>query len=73
MVRNGLIDYLGQSFKNGPSKICGRQLFKNCTQSILAYFDSYVNGFHEIPTKIKHLLQVFMFNFLFKSGVDEYI
>ena len=28
-------------FKNGPSKICGRQSLKNFTWSILEYFDPY--------------------------------
>ena len=28
-------------FKNGPSKICGRQLLKNFTWSILEYIDSH--------------------------------
>ena len=27
-----------KAFKNGPSKICGRELLKNFTWSILEYF-----------------------------------
>ena len=31
-------------FKNGPSKICGKQPLRNFTWSILEYLDSYVNN-----------------------------
>ena len=31
---------MGQSIKNGPSNICGRQPLKNFTWSILEYLDS---------------------------------
>ena len=30
-------------FKNGPSRICGRQPLKNFTWSILEYFVTYIN------------------------------
>ena len=34
------------NFKNGPSKICGRPLLKNFTQSILEYFVPYQTFVH---------------------------
>ena len=34
-------DIWDKVFKNGPSKICGRQPLKNVTWSILEYFNSY--------------------------------
>ena len=30
---------MGQGFKNGPSKVCGREPLKNFKWSILAYLD----------------------------------
>ena len=34
---------MGQSFKNAPNKICGRQPLKNFTWSILEYFVPYTH------------------------------
>ena len=45
----------GKVFKNGPSKICGRQPLKNFTLSILEYFVSCifkVIGSYRIMTKM---------------------
>ena len=38
------MDICVKVFKNGPSKICGRQPFKNVTWSILEYLDPYIIG-----------------------------
>ena len=35
----------GKVFKNGPNKICGRQLLKNFTWPILEYSDPYVTTY----------------------------
>ena len=41
---------LDRVFKNGPSKLCGRQPLKNFTWPILEYFVSYILG--RILTKL---------------------
>ena len=46
--------YGGKVFKNGPSKICGRQPLKNFTWSILEYFAPYVRMYVCIDYVIKN-------------------
>ena len=43
---------MGQIFKSGPSKICGRQSLKNFTWSTLEYFVPF------IPTKYRKMLDL---------------
>ena len=38
-------------FKNGPSKICGRQPIKNFTWSILEYFVLFIIQCHHLVTQ----------------------
>ena len=41
---NGPSRHMGQTFKNGPSKTCGRQPLKNFTWSILEDLDLYTEN-----------------------------
>ena len=51
-------DKWGRVFKNGPSKICGRQPLKIFTWSILEYFVPFVTGvitvFYSLRQKIEY-------------------
>ena len=51
--KSSILSYkYGKVFKNGPSKICGRQPSKNFTWSILEYFvpNDYINLLmHNVP------------------------
>ena len=42
-----------KAFKNGPSKICGRQPLKTFTWSIIEYFAPYVSDFKNAKTGLK--------------------
>ena len=39
-----VVAHMGQTFKNGPSKTCGRQPLKNFTWSILEDLDLYTEN-----------------------------
>ena len=44
-------------FKNGPSKICGRQPLKNFTWFIFEYFAAKILGFKKLLYVIKKMFK----------------
>ena len=47
-------------FKNGPSKICGRQPLKIFTWSVLEYLAPNLYGNPEYNSENKHILTIFI-------------
>ena len=59
-------------FKNGPSRICGRQPLKNFTWSILEYFASYVAFYHILRLQpLFQFIQILKTIEINNSGTNE--